>query len=65
MVEFIIIGLPCVLLVWIGSIFYAVRKGMNEIIAGLISIDARLARLENSAVAGAAPSDPEIESEYE
>jgi hypothetical protein len=33
-------------LVWIGAIYYAVRKGLNEIIAGLSSIDERLARIE-------------------
>ena len=34
-------------LVWIGAIYYAVRKGLNEIITGLSSIDERLARIES------------------
>jgi hypothetical protein len=34
-------------LVWIGAIYYAVRKGLNEIIEGLSSIDERLARIES------------------
>jgi hypothetical protein len=47
----IIIFLMCVALVWIGGIFYAMRKGLNEIISGLSSIDERLARLENNPIA--------------
>jgi len=32
--------------VWIGGIYFALRKGLNEIINGLNSIDGRLARIE-------------------
>ena len=42
--EVIIIVLMCVLLLWIGRIFYAIQKGLNEIIVGLTSIDERLSR---------------------
>ena len=43
--------LLCVALVWLGGIFYAMRKGLNELITGLASIDQRLARLESIAAA--------------
>jgi hypothetical protein len=45
--------LMCVALVWLGGIFYAMRKGLNELISGLSSIDQRLARLESLAAAKA------------
>ena len=47
--EAIIVVLLCVLLVWIGGIFFALRKGLNEIITGLRSIDERLARFDAGA----------------
>ena len=39
------------LAVYVGALFYGMRKGMNEIITALSSIDQRLARLEDAAVA--------------
>ena len=47
----IAVFLMCVALVWLGGIFYAMRKGLNELITGLESIDQRLARLESLAAA--------------
>jgi hypothetical protein len=47
----IAVFLMCVALVWLGGIFYAMRKGLNELITGLASIDQRLARLESLAAA--------------
>ena len=44
--EIIIIVLICIALVWIGGVFYSVRRGMNEVIRGLNVIDGRLERLE-------------------
>lgn len=46
-VEIIIIVLICIALVWIGGVFYSVRRGMNEVIRGLDVIDDRLERLEH------------------
>jgi hypothetical protein len=46
LVEIIIICLICIALVWIGGVFYSVRRGMNEVIRGLNVIDDRLVRLE-------------------
>lgn len=52
--------LMCVVLVWLGGIFYAMRRGLNELITGLSSIDQRLARLEKQF--GATPAQaPEHE----
>ena len=54
--------LMCVALVWLGGIFYAMRKGLNELISGLSSVDQRLARLESLAAAkvdGPPTSPPE------
>jgi hypothetical protein len=45
-VEIIIVVLICIALVWIGGVFYSVRRGMNEVIRGLNVIDDRLERLE-------------------
>lgn len=45
--DIIVIVVLCTALVWIGRIFYALQKGLNEIITGLNSIDERLARLES------------------
>jgi hypothetical protein len=45
-VEIIIIALICIALVWIGGVFYSVRRGMNEVIRGLNVIDDRLERWE-------------------
>ena len=39
------------LAVYLGAVFYGMRKGMSEIITALSSIDQRLARLEDAAVA--------------
>jgi hypothetical protein len=39
------------LAVYLGAVFHGRRKGMNEIITALSSIDQRLARLEDAAVA--------------
>ena len=44
--EIIIVVLICIALVWIGGVFYWVRRGMNEVIRGLNVIDDRLERLE-------------------
>ena len=44
--DLLLCVLLCVLLFWIGRIFYTIQKGFNEIIAGLTAIDERLARLE-------------------
>jgi len=41
--------LQAVILFWIGGIYYAMRKGLNEIIEGLRSIDERLSKLEKLA----------------
>ena len=50
------------LAVYLGAVFYGMRKGMSEIITALSSIDQRLARLEDTAVAehedAARPSAP-------
>ncbi|UCH93768.1 MAG: hypothetical protein JSV88_26350 [Candidatus Aminicenantes bacterium] len=35
------------ILYWIGGLYYTIRKGMNEIIKGLATIDERLQRIEN------------------
>ncbi len=35
-----------ILVYWIGAIFVIVKKGLNEIIKALQSIDEKLARLE-------------------
>jgi len=45
-VELIIIVLICIALVWIGGVFYSVRRGMDEVIRGLNVIEGRLERLE-------------------
>ena len=58
MIIFVVV-LMCILLVWIGRIFYVVHKGMNEIIKGLSSIDDRLAHLEEG-LPSAEPSDGTI-----
>ena len=47
-VTWILLG---TLAVYVGGLFYGMRKGMNEIITALSSIDQRLARLEDAAVA--------------
>ena len=47
-VTWILLG---TLAVYLGAVFYGMRKGMNEIITALSSIDQRLARLEGAAVA--------------
>lgn len=44
--ELIIIVLICIALVWIGGVFYSVRRGTNEVIRGLNVIEGRLERLE-------------------
>ena len=49
----VIIFQMCVALLWLGGIFYAMYKGLNELIAGLSSIDQRLVRLESLAIAKA------------
>ena len=43
-VAWVLIGTA---LVYLGAVFYAMRRGMNEIITGLSSIDQRLAHLED------------------
>jgi len=48
-IEIVLIGLLAMLLImlyWVGAIFYAIQKGFNQVVKGLESIDARLARLE-------------------
>ncbi len=47
-VVFEILGLVglAIAILWIGRIFYILQRGLNEIIAGLSSIDQRLTRLE-------------------
>jgi hypothetical protein len=45
-------------LVWIGAIYYSLRRGLNEIIAGLTSVDERLARME-SRQGGEEPNSPQ------
>ena len=45
-VAWVLIGTA---LVYLGAVFYALRRGMNEIITGLTSIDQRLAHLEDLA----------------
>jgi hypothetical protein len=46
LVYLVVTIIALIALVWIGRIFYALRKGLNEIIIGLTSIDERLARIE-------------------
>ena len=46
MLVYLYLVVTIIALVWIGRIFYALRKGLNEIIIGLTSIDERLARIE-------------------
>ena len=45
-VAWVLIGTA---LVYLGAVFYGMRRGMNEIITGLASIDRRLAHLEDLA----------------
>jgi hypothetical protein len=40
--------LVCGILFWIGAIFHVQRKGMNQIIEGIISIDQRLAEIDKN-----------------
>jgi hypothetical protein len=44
-------------ILWLGRIFYILQKGLNEIIAGLTSIDQRLTDLEASSAVR--PRDPD------
>lgn len=48
-VAWVLIGIA---LVYLGAVFYGMRRGMNEIITGLSSIDQRLAHLEDLLSAG-------------
>jgi len=50
-VDIFLYGLIGIALVYLGAVFYGMRKGMNEIITGLSSIDQRLAHLEDLALA--------------
>jgi hypothetical protein len=42
----LILILVCWILYWIGGLYFTIRKGMNEIIKGLSTIDERLERIE-------------------
>jgi hypothetical protein len=55
-VDIIAWGLMAIALVYLGAVFYGMRKGMNEIITGLSSIDQRLAHIEELAASGRAQS---------
>jgi len=50
-VDIVAWGLIGIGLVYLGAVFYGMRRGMNEIITGLESIDRRLAHLEDLASA--------------
>ena len=52
MADIVVYVLLGTALVYLGAVFYSMRRGLNEIIAGLSSIDQRLAHLEDLASAG-------------
>jgi hypothetical protein len=49
------------LAVYVGAVFYGMRKGMGEIITALESIDQRLARLETALTSREETSQPTAE----
>jgi hypothetical protein len=49
------------LAVYVGAVFYGMRKGMGEIITALESIDQRLARLETALTSREETSHPTAE----
>jgi hypothetical protein len=49
------------LAVYVGAVFYGMRKGMGEIITALESIDQRLARLEAALASREGTSHPTAE----